>query len=224
MIERHIEKMNIQYPIASVKGDFADRIYGVKGFPSGALVNAAGEVVWMGHPASVPHDLIEKELEHTAFLPGIEGKEYKKFDKLIGDKQYGKAHAAIVKQLAKGADATLEEAKANLESLLERKNAMASEASESGDFARAHALYEEIAELYKGHDAEDPAKEAAKAIEKLPAAEDELDAADKMSKGDDAAREGDFEKAAKVYEGVVKKFPETKAAERAQAFLKRHPM
>jgi len=223
MIERHIEKMNIQYPIASVKGDFADRIYGVKGFPSGALVNAAGEVIWMGHPGSVPRDLIEKELEHTAFLPGIEGKEYKKVDKLITDKQYGKAHAAIVKQLEKGADAPLEEAKSNLESLLERKTSMATAAVESGDFATGHALYVEIATLYKGHDAEKPAKESAKAIEKNPAAKDELDAADKMSKGDDAARLGDFEKAAKVYASIVKSYPETTSATRAQAFLARHP-
>ena len=223
MIERHIEKMNIQYPIASVKGEDADRIYGVKGFPSGALVDPDGVVIWTGHPASVPRDLIEEHLGRTAFLPRLEAKEHKKFDKLIADGAYGKAHAAILKQLEKGPDEALDQARKDIEALLERRLGDAEAALEAGDPARAHGLYESIARLYKGHAAEKAAKERAKTIEKDPEAKAELEAADKISKGDEAQDAGDFEKAAKVYTGIVKKYPGTKAAARAQAFLSRHP-
>jgi tetratricopeptide (TPR) repeat protein len=223
LLENHIEKKGIAYPIAKTKGEDIDRMYGVKGFPSGALVDAQGRVVWTGHPGSVPHATLEELLAQTAFVPPVEGDDYKKINKLIADQDLGKAMAAIKKELERSPeDSALAKTQADIESLITRKLEYAKQANEAHDYARAVEVYEEAQSLFKGLDAADQAKELQKAIEKDPAAKDELSAWSKMIKGDEAQAAGDFEKAAKIYKGIVKKYPETRCAERAQAFLGRH--
>jgi hypothetical protein len=225
LLERHIEKMGIAYPIAKVKGESADRIYGVKGFPSAALVDASGRVIWSGHPSSVPRGEIEKALEGTAFLPRLEGKAYKKVDKLIVSREYGKAHAEVLKGLQKdSADETLQGAQVSIEALLEKMQGAANAAVEGQDFGVALDTYSQIEKLFKGHEAAKLAKADAKAVEKNPAAKDEIAAWKKMVKADETQFEGDFEKAGKLYAAIAKKYPETKSGERAQAFLSRHHM
>ena len=223
LLEKHIENKGIAYPIAKTKGEDIDRMYGVKGFPSGALLDPQGRVVWTGHPGSVPHSTIEELLAQTAFVPPIEGEDYKKINKLIATQDLGKAMAAIAKELERSPeDVALAKSQADIEGLAARKLAYAKQATEARDFARAVDVYEEAQSLFKGMEVADQAKELQKAIEKDPAAKDELAAWSKMVKGDEAQVAGDFEKAAKVYRGIVKKFPETRCAERAQAFLGRH--
>lgn len=223
LLENHIENKGIAYPIAKVKGENADRIYGVKGFPSAALVDATGRVIWTGHPGSLPMDEVKKALEGAAFLPRVEGKEYKKIDKYIGSRDYGKAYGEVEKGLAKnGDDETLTEVKANLDGLLERMNKRATSAVESSDFGVALGIYDEIEDYFSGHEASKVAKEAAKAVEKNPEAKDELDAWKKIVKADEAQFEGDYEKAAKLYGSIAKKYGETKSGARAQDFLTRH--
>lgn len=223
LLEKHIEKFGIEYPIAKTKGENSERIYGVKGFPSGALVDARGNVVWTGNPGGVPRSKIEELLEETSFVPTLDGKEYKKVNKLIAGQDFSKALAALDKQLVKAPeDEQLAKAKADIEALLERKLKQADEAVEAGDYALAVETYGEVQKLFKGLDAADAAKAKQKAVEKDPAAKQELAAWKKMVKGDEAQALGDFEKAAKVYKGIVKKFSGTKCADRAEAFLGRH--
>lgn len=225
LLEKHIEKMGIAYPIAKVKGETADRIYGVKGFPSGALVDANGRVIWSGHPSSVPMDLVEKALEEAVVVPRLEGKDYKKIDKLIAAREYGKAHADVLKGLAKNeSDETLVSAKDSLEGLLERMQKQAAKAEEEADFGVAMSIYDNIETYFSGHGASKEAKAAAKALGKNPAAKDELDAWKKIVKADEAQVAGDFEKAGKLYAGIAKKYSETKSGQRAQSFLSRHHM
>ena len=223
LLERHIENKGIAYPIAKTKGEDIDRMYGVKGFPSGALVDPQGRIVWTGHPASVPHSTIEELLSQTAFVAPLEGDDYKKINKLIAEQDLGKAMAAIEKELERSPeDATLAKGKAAIEGLVSRKLSYAKQATEALDYARAVEVYEEVQRIFKGLEAADQAKELQKAIEKDPAAKDELGAWSKMTKADEAQVAGDFEKAAKLYRAIIKKYPETRCAERAQAFLGRH--
>ena len=225
LLEKHIEKKDIRYPIAKVKGESADRIYGVKGFPSGALVDPSGRVVWMGHPGNVSRTDIEKALEGAAFLPTLEGKAYKKVNKLIVARQFGKAHAEVTKALKKNADdELLSGAKSSIEDLLESRQASALAAVESKDFGQALAIYDEIEDLFSGLDASKAAKDSAKAIEKNPEAKQELAAWKKMVRGDEAQFEGDFEKAGKIYAGIAKKYADTKCGKLAAEFLTRHRM
>lgn len=224
LIENHIEKKGITYPLAKTKGEDVDRLYGVKGFPSGALLDPDGEVVWMGHPASVPRGTIEELLGRTAFVPVTGVDDHAKLDKLIAGQEFGKALKALEKELEKAPeDAALAKAKADLEALLARKLERAKAAVEAHDYSVAVGVYAELQTLYKGVPAADEAKLLQKELEKDPAAKEELAAFKKMVKGDEAQLAGDFEKAAKVYEGIVDKYPDTRCAARAKAFLQRHP-
>jgi len=223
LLEKHIEKKGIAYPIAKTKGGDIDKMYGVKGFPSGAIVDPYGRIVWMGNPGGVPRSQIEELLALTSFVPTIDDDDYKKINKLILAQDFGKALAELDKLLVKDAEnELLTAAKGDIDGLLERKLEQADAATQSGDYGLAVAIYADVQTFFKGTQAAKDAKLKQKAVEKDPAAKDELAAAKKMAKGDEAQMNGDFEKAAKVYKGIVKKFPETKCAERAQAFLRRH--
>ena len=223
LLESHIEKKGIAYPIAKVKGENADRIYGVKGFPSGALVDANGRVIWTGHPGSVSKADIVNALEGASFLAPIEGDDYKKLNKLMAEREFGKALSDIEKDLTKSPeDEGLKSAKAAIEGLLESRQALAVAATASADFGKAMEIYSEIEEFFSGHEASKAAKESAKLLDKNPDAKDELAAWKKMVKGDEAQIEGDFEKAAKIYAGIAKKYPDTKSGKLAEAFVNRH--
>ena len=224
LLEKHIEKMNIEYPIAKTKGEDADRIYGVKGFPSSYLVGPDGRVIWEGHPGSLSESDIESALESTAFVAPIPDGD-KKLNKLIAAQDFGAALKAIDKGLAaNGDDAGLKAARDAVQGLLERKLEAANKAAQEGDFGNAMAIYEELQVLFKGDQAAKDAKTSAKELSKNPDAKEELAAWKKMAKGDKACFEGDFEKAGKIYAGVAKKHEGTKSAQRAQEFLTRHRM
>jgi hypothetical protein len=225
LLEKHIEKKGIAYPIAKVKGETAKSIYGVKGFPSSFLVDPTGRIVWSGHPGNLKDGDLEEALAGASFVPQVEGDDYKKLNKLIRAQQFGAAMAAITKGLVKaGDDEGLQGAKASIEGLLKRKVEAAEAASGEGDFGPALAIYSELETLFKGHPAAKEAKTSAKALSKNPEAKDELAAWKKMVKGDQACFMGELEKAGKIYAGVAKKYEGTKCGARAQEFLKRHRM
>lgn len=225
LLESHIEKKGIAYPIAKLKGETAKTIYGVKGFPSSYLVDPTGRVIWQGHPGNLDTAELEKALESAAFVAPVEGDDYKKLNKSIGAQDFGDALDDIGKGLAKnGDDEGLLAAKASIEGLLKRKLEAAEQAIEGGDFGLAMATYGELETLFKGHDAAKDAKASAKELSKNPDAKTELEAWKKMAKGDEACFLGDFEKAGKIYAGIAKKYEGTKCAERAAEFLKRHRM
>jgi hypothetical protein len=224
LIEKHIEAKGIAYPIAKLKGEDADRIYGIKGFPSGYLVDPSGRVIWQGHPGNLSASEIEKALESAAFVAPLAGDDLKKLNKLIAEQDFGTALGEIDKGLAaNGDDATLKGAQEAIEGLLKRKLEAAAKAIEEQDFGVALMTYEEVDRLFAGHMASKDAKDKAKELEKNPEAKNELAAWKKMVKGDQAQLAGDFEKAGKVYAGIVKKYEGTKCAARAQEFLGRHP-
>ena len=223
LLERHIEKMGIAYPIAKVKGETADRTYGVKGFPSGALLDAKGRVVWTGHPGSVSHEQIAALLEDTAFVSSIPGSEHKKINKLITAQDFGKAQKAILKGLGKSPDdEALIQARDDIQGLLQRKLKSAEALAVAGDFGGSIEIYGELQTLFKGSDSAKQAKAEQKTLEKNPAAKADLGAWKMMQKGNAAQRAGDFEKAAKVYRKVIKKYGDTPCAGRAQEFMSRH--
>jgi hypothetical protein len=225
LLESHIEKKGIEYPIAKVKGESAKTIYGVRGFPSAALVDGSGRVIWTGHPGSLKNSDIEAALESVSFLAPLDGKQHKKLNKLISDRDFGKALVAAQKDLAKNpSDEDLKGLVTSIEEMLTGFQTSAASAVDSGDFASAMSFYSDIENSFDGLDAAKDAKNNAKLLSKNPAAKDELAAWSKMAKGDKAQFEGDFEKASKAYSSVAKKYPDTKSGKLAAAFLSRHPL
>lgn len=222
LIEKHIERTNMRFPVARIKGT-VDTLYGVKGYPSSALIDAEGRVVWKGHPASLPEDTLRELLKDTAFVSEVPGKPYKAMNKRIAKGDYGKAHAEAVKGLAKHAeDAGFTKAKEALESLLARKLEQSDAAAESGRYGRAWALRSEVADLFDGLPQAKEAGVAAKELAKMADAKDEIDAWKKIQKADAIQATGEFEKAAKSYRSIVKKYPTTESGKRAAGFLQRH--
>ena len=45
---------------------------GCNGYPSAALVNASGMVIWVGHPASIPNNLIQEAIKGALPKPVYE--------------------------------------------------------------------------------------------------------------------------------------------------------
>jgi thiol-disulfide isomerase/thioredoxin len=80
-LEEFVKEHDIAYPIALDAG--TDKRYGVSGIPAAFLVDAAGFIVWSGHPASSSlDDAIEKVLENSPppVLSGISFDEFKDID------------------------------------------------------------------------------------------------------------------------------------------------
>ncbi len=223
LIEKHIEKVGMRYPIANVKAE-VDRMYGVKGFPHSALVDASGRVIWKGHPAALPKDQIKSALEAATFVPQPEGSQYKSLNKAIAKRQFGKAWETAVKALEKGDDDGFQSVKDALESLQQRMSERAAAAEAAGDYAAAWSVYSELDDLFQWLDSAKVAKERVKALESLDAAKDEIAGWERLLKAEEQAAEGDFEKAAKTYAAIAKKWPGTKAARESQEFLLRHPL
>jgi hypothetical protein len=224
LIERHIEKTKMRFPVARTKAR-VDMLYGVEGFPHAALIDASGHLVWSGHPGGLEESLVKRLLEDAAFVAPVEGKAYKGLNKRIRKREYGKALAEAVKGLKKAPeDAGFAKARASLEGLLEHKRKAAAAAVDAGDHGLAWGLLVEVEELFDGTDEAKAAKARAKELEKLPEAKDAIEAYKKIRKADEVALTGDYEKAARTYKTVASKFPDTASGRRARAFMNRHPL
>ncbi len=94
LVKKFVADNGVKYPIAIVAGNAADQGYAVKGFPHSALVAATGEILWMGHPSSLPQSEVDKALEKATFVSDVPAK-YGSIRADIRKKSFGKAHAAI---------------------------------------------------------------------------------------------------------------------------------
>jgi hypothetical protein len=220
MIEKHIEKTGMEYPIARIKPKFDD-MYGVKGFPHSALIDANGRIIWKGHPAKLPMDKLRDALDETAHIARLEGKRYGSINKLIEKRQFGKALAAAEKGLTKGDDEGFASVKESVEALVERMSERAKAAREA-DYAEAWSVYGEMVDLFAGLPAADEAKAQLKKLESDPQAKKEITAFRMLLKADKVVTTGDFAKAARKYKSIAKKYANTSSGRDAQEFLNRH--
>jgi hypothetical protein len=222
LIDGHLEKAGMRYPVANVESAIG-RMYGAKSFPSAWLVDATGRVVWKGNPYELYQEQVEELLVHAAFVPVLEGKEYKSLNKLVANRDFGKAHAMAVKAIARGKEepgyARLRD---SIEELVRREMEKASGAIENQDHGQAWSIYGEVAECFAGMPVGDDAKAKRGQLEKQPDAKSEIKAYKKLIKADATQAGGDFEKAAKAYRSIAKRYPDTESGRQARDYLERH--
>jgi hypothetical protein len=222
LVEKVVEGKGMRYPVARIKAT-VDRTYGVSGFPSAALVGPDGRVVWKGHPGSLPEGTIREALEGALYVAPL-GEDFGKIDKLLAKREYGEAWEEIVDELEDAPEhEALLAARDRIVALADRLAARAAAAVEAGRPGPAWADYVALEERFEGLPQAEAAEDARKALEKDKATTEAVDAWEDLLKADEVQAEGDFEKAAKRYERIVKKYEGTEAAQRAQEFLRRHP-
>jgi len=224
MVVETVEKTKREIIIAIVKGDKTDQAYGVRGFPSSYLIDAGGHVVWSGHPASFEESMLKPLLAQTISITPLP-EAFKDINAWLTKRSYAKAYEAIGKALVKDpAQADLLKTKGELEGLVKRRMDDAKKAADDGDFGTAVDLYNEVSEQLEGLPGATDAKPAREAVEKNPAAKDELAAHQQLKKADALLAGGDSDKAIQAWKALVKKFPDTKAGKRASTALRQRGM
>ena len=219
LVDKWIVDKKAKYPVAIVPGNETDTAYAVQGFPHSALIGVNGKILWMGHPASLPASQLEEELGKATFVPPLPA-QYKDINADIARKSFGKAYAAIAKELAKGDNEALGKAKDAIEKLGADKLAQAEEKGKAGDYAGGAATLDEVAKLWKGVPVADEAAKKAKewradkAIKSQIAAGDDIRKAEALEKAGDP---GSKKKAYSIYIDVAKKQKGTPLGEKAQA-------
>jgi len=225
-----VDKHGIDIRVAS--GSNGKGRYGVGGIPASALVNPNGEVVWFGHPSSLSSGKVKAALK-GAKKPGKGGflsmnldAEYGgKLKKAAGNAEsgaLGKALSGVRKLLADESFTEREQAESLEGEITAYVSLLQSQADgflEAREVLTAQSIYSALSDNLKGH-AE--AEAAATALEKMDSDEglqDELKAAELLTKARDEVQRRGKKKAARKFESIVKKFPDTKAAERAEKFL-----
>lgn len=218
LVTKCVTDKKATYPIAIITGNETDQAYGVKGFPAGALIGANGSVVYVGDPRGVKAEQLEPELAKASFIPPIPS-QYKEVHADLAKKNYGKAHAAIEKELAKGSNDALEKAKGAIEKLAAEHMADAGTKGEAGDYAGGAVLLDDLEKNFKGlPESEDAGKKlkewkADKAIAAQIKGGEDLRKAEALEKQGDAASK---RKAYGIYVDVAKKLKGTLTGEKAQ--------
>jgi Redoxin len=174
---KYMEDTGWKAIVAFEPGSASMAAYGFKGYPSGALVNAKGEVVWTGHPSEVDDSMIEKYLQ-GARVPGAPSvfadlkpdldapKKYQATAKKIAGGQVGAGLLEIEKALAgKIGDedkAGLEAMTAELNALYDGEMKAADEALEAKRYFDAKFGWTRLEKAFKGHPkADDPKQKLA---------------------------------------------------------------
>lgn len=170
--------------------------YSTGGVPQAYLIAADGTVAWSGHPAGLGDDEIEallKDVEKEnrvstwSFfldkqLPNIPAK-LASARKDLDKKKFGNALKKVESVVGKLEGEDKEHGEALREWIAVRGKGPldnAAELARAGDVYEAYVIYEEIEELFKGHDMAKQAKSSASALMKDKANKLEIKAAEKL--------------------------------------------
>lgn len=227
----YVDKHGIGIRVAA--GSDGNGKYGVRGIPASALLNAKGEVVWFGHPNSLSSSKVKAALKGAkkpgkgGFLSMNLGTEYGgNLKKPAGNAEsgaLGKALAGVRKLIADegfGEKADAQALEREITDYVALLQAQADGFLESLEVLTAVSIYSGLADSLKGQPEAAAATSAMKRIDDDDGLQKELKAAELLAKAQaEVARRGK-KRAVKKFESVVKKYPGTKAAARAEKFLK----
>lgn len=146
--EKFVEETRAGFAYAyDKKGELMKRL-GVRGFPSAYLIDAAGTIVWEGHPMSLNAATIEKSLGGAFANPLWEGsKQTAKARKAILKREFDKAFG----ELGKLQDDEARELEKALEALVEKRLGAMEARLEKGDYLSAERLADALADELGKH-------------------------------------------------------------------------
>jgi len=224
LLEKYVKDNEIPFPIA--RHTSAGSEYGIKGFPSAFIIHPNGKVVWKGHPGdkNAVEKEIEKALKHVRLLPALPAG-LVAAAKPMGDGDWAKALKVLQDAVAGGklsqadqqvAEETLKGLEADAASCL----AEADRLEKDKDFLAAQEQFQE-ASKYAGLDASTKATEALARYSSDAAIQKELEAGKKVVAAQALEQKKLFKNAWKGYDAVVKAYPDTATAGRAQKLAER---
>lgn len=228
LVSEYIDKMGINVRVAA--GFSSGDDWGVRGYPSAALINADGEIVWTGHPSSISSSKVKDALKGAkASKGGYLGfnvrrelpSQLKGAVKAASDGKLAKAHAEAMKlsQNEKLDQAIRDEAQTFAGEIVAHATMLQEQGEtfiKSRYMLKGIGVLESVADAMKG-------TELAGAIEKRlgeiaddEELQNELAAEEALAKAMEAAEKRGMKKSIGKFEAVVKKFEGTKAADRAR--------
>ncbi|MCP3915495.1 MAG: redoxin domain-containing protein [bacterium] len=202
--EPWVEKHSMRYAYAYDKGLAGMSKLGMSGFPSAALIDASGTIVWQGHPSSLTDAIVEQHIVGALPTPAFEWpKAAKGVRKAFLKDQLGKALEAAAKMGDEG-----EDVHAAIQGVIESRTAQVERLFEEGDFLAV----------------EETGEKTAKALDKLPE-RTRVDAVLEKLKGDDEAQvilKAQL-KVRKTVPEKIKKKNRTKVITALKKIAKKHP-
>jgi hypothetical protein len=232
-VEEYVESNG--YTVRTSAGGGTSAAYGVSGIPDSVLIGPDGMIVYRGHPGSLSKGTIEAALK-DAKKPS-EGGFLAVATSIAAEGPLAKAvEQALEGELAKAlkqaqslaadesADAAVREDASDLaDEILAHAgmlNAQAEGFVERLDVVKAVLVYETVAKELKGFEPGDAAKERLAAIEKDEKLQAELEAQEAYEKVKQQSAKLSTSKKRKKFEQFAEKYAGTKAAEKAQAWVR----
>ena len=229
LVSEYIDKMGLGVSIAS--GFTGTGAWGVEGYPSAALINPSGEVTWTGHPSEISSSKIKgaKPAKGGYLSFGVDREYSSKLNSAVksaAEGKLGKALSAAQKVAGdvKADPAVRAEAEELAGELLGFARLLQSQAEgliEDRLVLRGIEVLETLGSELKGTELGGEIVGRLKEIDQDDDLQTELAAAKAFQKAQAAIEKRGLKKAVKKLESIVKKYPGTKAADRANALLRR---
>jgi hypothetical protein len=233
VVKRYVQShKDMIYPVAADSGE-TGKAYGVSGVPHAFLISHEGVVIWEGHPKSGElSDKVRDAVSAIPVDPFTEMEREKDFSKRLKSalkdaikRKFSSAVASSKKVLdnEKSSEKEKSDAKRVIDKIEETGK---SELSTADSFSAKKWFYDALETLKKiekdfaGLDAAKTASEKIKEIQQNEEAKEEIKAGKALEKAKKAIEEGNRTAAQKALEDIIKKFPNTATAERAQELLK----
>jgi hypothetical protein len=230
--EKFLEDTGWKAVVVIEKGGGTMKQYGFTGYPSSALVDPTGEVVWTGHPAGLKGSTIEPHLKGVRIRR-------RSADTLTLEVELPQKYAAVARKLAQGKlgpgyrDLQRAEERAEgeqlsaltaaiekVDTLAEAELKAADSAVEEGRQYDAQETWKRLTKVLKGHPSEDTAAEKLKAQKADRALREEIEAGERIAKALALIEADQVSRGRRTLESVVSgRLEETVEARRAAKIL-----
>jgi hypothetical protein len=221
LVEKFISDNKIAYPIVIEKSGKSKDALKVTGIPHSFLVDSKGNIVWEGHPASLPNAEIEKALQ-GAHVPGMKlPAGLKSVEKTLEKGDYGKAYETVKGLMAGKLDDESTKAGQELLNQLEGDAkdllAAATKHVEAKEYFEANGQLERLQKQYAGVPGAEGADAKLKELQADAEAKKSIKASELLAKAQELDQAKDFDKAYASYHSIAKGYSGTKPAEAAAA-------